>query len=185
MAHSSYTELEEDCTVVHSSNLILVCVDACDHSLRAFHWYLHYFHQPQHQVALVHVYTRPEMSNTVYTPDMYTAVYNELLEEELRKSAAITEKFLNICKEKGLKAETHSVAKVDNIGHTICSYAKEKHAANVVLGQRGLGAVKRTVFGSVSEHVLHHAHIPVLIVPPPKGHKHGRTASEIFSGQSC
>jgi nucleotide-binding universal stress UspA family protein len=34
----------------------------------------------------------------------------------------------------------------------------------IVLGARGLGTVKRLLVGSVSEHVLRHAHCPVLIV---------------------
>ena len=163
--------MEDDCTEICGSNLVLVCVDACNHSLRAFNWYLKYFHQPHHKLALVNVYTRPEMAQAVYTPEMYNAVYSDLLDEQLRKSAKITDTFHQVCKERGLDAEVHSLPKADTIGQTICNYAKEKHAACVVLGQRGLGAVKRTVFGSVSEHVLHHAHIPVVIVPPPKGHK--------------
>ena len=167
----SYSEMLDDCTVICGSNLILVCVDACNHSLRAFNWYLKFFHQPQHKLALVHVYTRPDMVQTVYTPEMYNAVYADLLDEARRKSSHVTDKFLQVCKERGLEAEVHNLVKHDTIGQTICSFAKEKHASSIVLGQRGLSAVKRTVFGSVSEHVLHHAHIPVLIVPPPKGHK--------------
>ena len=164
MAHNDYSHMEEDCTVICGSNLILVCVDACDHSLRAFNWYMKYFYQSDHKLALVHVYTRPEMA--VWNP-----MYSDLLDEQLRISTKITEKFQQLCKERGLDAEVHSIPKAESIGQTICSYAKERHAACVVLGQRGLGAVKRTVFGSVSEYVLHHAHIPVVIVPPPKGHK--------------
>ena len=56
----------------------------------------------------------------------------------------------------------------DSVGRAICDLVKELAPTCVVIGQRGLGAVKRTLFGSVSDFVLHHAHVPVVIVPPPK-----------------
>ena len=43
----------------------------------------------------------------------------------------------------------------------------EKHASDlIVVGARGLGAVKRMLLGSVSEAVLRHATCPVLVVHP-------------------
>ena len=33
----------------------------------------------------------------------------------------------------------------------------------IVMGTRGLGTVRRTILGSVSDYVLHHAHCPVII----------------------
>lgn len=54
----------------------------------------------------------------------------------------------------------------DSIGHTICKIAQENNASMIVIGQRGLGTIRRTFLGSVSDYVLHHAQIPVLVVPP-------------------
>ena len=50
-------------------------------------------------------------------------------------------------------------------GEAICELAKEKHVQIIVMGSRGLGAIRRTILGSVSDYVLHHAHIPVIIYP--------------------
>ena len=47
----------------------------------------------------------------------------------------------------------------------ICDLAKEKNADLIVMGSRGLNALRRTFLGSVSEYVLHHAHIPTTVVP--------------------
>lgn len=38
----------------------------------------------------------------------------------------------------------------------------------IVLGSHGHGVIRRALIGSVSEHVLHHASRPLLIVPAPR-----------------
>jgi nucleotide-binding universal stress UspA family protein len=48
----------------------------------------------------------------------------------------------------------------------IVSAAREPGVDLVVVGARGLGPIRRWLLGSVSEHVLHHADCPVLVVPP-------------------
>ena len=48
----------------------------------------------------------------------------------------------------------------------IIKYAKKEKAAYIVMGSRGLGKIRRTLLGSVSDFVVHHADVPVVIVPP-------------------
>lgn len=52
------------------------------------------------------------------------------------------------------------------IGPTICGAAVAESADICVLGARGLGPIRRTLLGSVSDYVVHHAPCPVLVVPP-------------------
>lgn len=49
------------------------------------------------------------------------------------------------------------------VGEAIVSAAKEERADLIILGTRGMGRVQRTFLGSVSDYVLHHSHIPVLV----------------------
>ena len=72
------------------------------------------------------------------------------------------------CKEHGIESRVFTSEISESVGRTICNLVKEHTPTCVVIGQRGLGAVKRQLYNSVSEFVLHHAHIPVVIVPPPK-----------------
>jgi nucleotide-binding universal stress UspA family protein len=44
--------------------------------------------------------------------------------------------------------------------------AREVNADLIVMGARGLSRVKELLLGSTSTKVLHHAHIPVTVVPP-------------------
>ena len=54
----------------------------------------------------------------------------------------------------------------DSVGHVICEIAKDNSASAIVIGARGLGALRRTFLGSVSDYVVHHSHIPTIVVPP-------------------
>jgi len=45
--------------------------------------------------------------------------------------------------------------------------ADRLNADLIVLGSHGHGAIHRALLGSVSEHVLHHARRPLLILPAP------------------
>jgi nucleotide-binding universal stress UspA family protein len=51
-------------------------------------------------------------------------------------------------------------------GETICSLATDLEADVVVVGSHGKGALAAAMLGSVSRHVVHHSHRPVLVVPP-------------------
>ncbi|KAI9217887.1 hypothetical protein BC828DRAFT_390069 [Blastocladiella britannica] len=48
----------------------------------------------------------------------------------------------------------------------LVDYINSEKAAMLVIGSRGLGAIKRALLGSVSEYCLHHVSCPVLIVKP-------------------
>ena len=49
-------------------------------------------------------------------------------------------------------------------GEAICQVAEDENVTFIVSGTRGLGRIKRTLVGSVSDYVLHHARVPVIVV---------------------
>jgi nucleotide-binding universal stress UspA family protein len=51
-------------------------------------------------------------------------------------------------------------------GDGILAAADAEHADIIVMGTRGRGGVERSILGSVSDHVIRHAHCPVLVVRP-------------------
>ena len=50
-------------------------------------------------------------------------------------------------------------------GASICRVAEDERVDLIVVGSHGKGFAKRAVLGSVSSHVVHHAHCPVLVIP--------------------
>ena len=162
--------------------LVLISVDGCDHSLRAFDWYYKNFYRKDHVIGLAHIYTQPEVpsfgkhhgkDNEITDNEEYQRRYNDVL----KKKATVIERYQELCDEKGMESRVMVKEKVASIGQTICDIAKENQVMCIVMGQRGLGAIKRTIYGSVSDYVLHHAHVAVLIVPPPKDHKYSKHLS--------
>lgn len=53
----------------------------------------------------------------------------------------------------------------NTVGQTIVEAAQRFEADFVVMGTRGLGTVRRTMLGSVSDYVLHHSSVPVMVCP--------------------
>ncbi|RYG71245.1 universal stress protein [Lentibacillus lipolyticus] len=51
-----------------------------------------------------------------------------------------------------------------NAGEKVCSYADEYDIDLIIIGNRGLGAVKKLLLGSVSTRVVQHANCPVLVI---------------------
>ena len=48
-------------------------------------------------------------------------------------------------------------------GEAIVRTAHEKSADMIICGCRGLGTIRRTIMGSVSDYIVHHADVPVVI----------------------
>ena len=48
-------------------------------------------------------------------------------------------------------------------GEYVVKVAQDHHAKMIITGTRGMGVIRRTMLGSVSDYVVHHAHCPVLI----------------------
>ena len=48
-------------------------------------------------------------------------------------------------------------------GHVIVKTAEEEKVSLIIAGTRGKGLIRRTILGSISDFILHHSKVPVLI----------------------
>lgn len=52
----------------------------------------------------------------------------------------------------------------NNPAMKICNYAEEHDADLIIAGSRGLGSVRKFLLGSVSNSIVQHAELPILII---------------------
>ena len=98
-------------------------------------------------------------------PDFeYMQQIHENLEQEARK--ALDAEVERVKAAGGRVVEAHlSMGSPDA---EIVKLAEDIGAGLIVLGSRGLGGIRRTLIGSVSDSVVRHAHCPVMVVREQK-----------------
>ncbi len=55
-------------------------------------------------------------------------------------------------------------------GHGVVTAAEAEGASLIVMGTRGLDVIRRTLLGSVSDYVVRHSKVPVLVCPCSQHH---------------
>lgn len=136
-----------------SAETVVVAVDGSAQSDEAFEWYFQHVHRPGNKVLLVHGMEMGSMP----TRDSWDSQMSsgKKKQDDLREK--YTQKF------KDMEISGKFISDFEKPGEFICEIAKKESASYVVMGTRGLGKFRRTIMGSVSDFVVHHASCPVLV----------------------
>ena len=112
----------------------------------------------------VHVlYVLPSAGELIGPHSYPTDRRESLLEEAERDARTFLDKHAErISSEGGKVAETH--LRTGRADKEVVRISEELDAGMIVLGSRGLGAVRRSLMGSVSDSVVRHAHCPVFVI---------------------
>jgi len=94
--------------------------------------------------------------------------------EEEAKTKVLEEKMKELLKEKEIPGILRTAA--GKPGEVICQVAEEETASMIVTGTRGMGKVRRTILGSVSDYLVHHSHCPVIVCRYPEQPKSRRSS---------
>ncbi|GMJ03302.1 hypothetical protein like AT1G68300 [Hibiscus trionum] len=93
--------------------------------------------------------------------DLITAVQ----ENQKKLALALLEKAKEICANHGVEAET--MTEVGDPKDKICEAVEKLNIELLIVGSHGRGAIQRAFLGSVSNHCVHNAKCPVLVVRKP------------------
>ncbi|VDL97982.1 unnamed protein product [Schistocephalus solidus] len=168
--NSSPKESENGDYLSTAERKVLLSVDGSEDSARAFEWYTTNLLREKDGLILVHI-VEPANAGVNYglatKPAVLTEDFSKHITELVDKGKELGKKFLHQSKALGIRARfvLHIGAKP---GEHICRLSKELAIDIIVMGSRGLGKLRRTFLGSVSDYVLHHASTPVIIIPPQK-----------------
>nr|XP_022298593.1 uncharacterized protein LOC111107609 [Crassostrea virginica] len=136
---------------------VLIAIDGSNFAENAFKWYVANFHKPANKVVLLHVI------ENLGIQDMSPARYLELQKEAKEKAEALKVKYTSLAKDLGVESAEVHIETSDKPEHAIIEAADKGKATYIVSGSRGMGLLRRTILGSTSDFILHHAHCPVLI----------------------
>nr|XP_012566145.1 universal stress protein Slr1101 [Hydra vulgaris] len=148
-----------------------IAIDDSITSERAFSWYLNHYHKTDDKLLLIHIHQMPQLPpmglSGALVAQSLTRSFHEMVEDSIKESKHAIAKFESQCRERNIKHEVIFEDDFHSPGNMICEMAQKHKAEAIIMGQRGLGTMKRLLLGSTSDYVLHHANVPVVIVPPP------------------
>ncbi|XP_046380404.1 putative universal stress protein SSP1056 [Haliotis rufescens] len=142
------------------SRVVVVALDGSEFSEYAFNWYKENVHRADDFVIAVH---SPEYQHCLSSgharPDIKQVV--EQMEQEQKKKNKLLEGFSALLTDAGMTGKVKSV--IGSPGEVIVRIADEENASLIVTGARGVGKIRRTLLGSVSDYIVHHSHVPVTV----------------------
>ncbi|XP_067683993.1 universal stress protein YxiE-like [Haliotis asinina] len=151
-----------------SQRNVVLAMDGSNHSMYAFDWYLENIHKAHDHVIIVHC---PEYHAVMQAPMVLADVtaVSEIMAEEEKKIKALLNNFGEKLRSAGIGGKVKSVG--GQPGEVVVRVAEEEGASLIITGTRGNGTIRRTLMGSVSDFIVHHSHVPVLVCRR-KAHAH-------------
>lgn len=135
--------------------VIAIAIDDSEHAENALKWYIKQIRRAGDLVVFVHC------------PEVYDLKEEHLAERQVKErqhqASKLEQKFMNLLTEAapGLPGKIRTAA--GKPGEVVVKLAEEEKATIIVCGTRGQGKIRRTLIGSVSDYIVHHSSIPVLV----------------------
>ena len=143
--------------------ICLVAIDGSKHADIALQWFKDNAWREGDLVLLVHTLDHKHTmayGSVAMMPGNPDALAQQFRGEE-KRAEQVMETFKQKCIDIGMPADI--LKAYGDAGEAIVRTAHEKGVDMIICGCRGLGTIRRTIMGSVSDYIVHHADAPVII----------------------
>jgi nucleotide-binding universal stress UspA family protein len=119
--------------------------------------------------------TQPSMFGLLARlPDVLRDAAVELDWQGLREAEKTAAEGVRLAQTAGFHAEPLLVREEEKTWRVLLEAAERNEAAAIVVGPHGLSGIGRAMLGSVSTALIHHSHLPVLVVPSTTAEEQSR-----------
>ncbi|KAH3715338.1 universal stress protein in QAH/OAS sulfhydrylase 3'region-like [Dreissena polymorpha] len=146
---------------------IIMGMDGSRNAEEALTWFKENLHEPGDFLILVHI---PEYKHLITMPVMTSdaALMSRIVDEEQHVTTERMTKFQTLLDHQGIQGSVKEMG--GDPGHQLIEAAVQEGADFIITGNRGLGTLRRTFLGSVSDYVVHHSPVPVIVCRLPHSH---------------
>uniref|UniRef100_H2YBS5 UspA domain-containing protein n=1 Tax=Ciona savignyi TaxID=51511 RepID=H2YBS5_CIOSA len=146
---------------------VLISVDESKIAANAFDWYFEHIHQDGNEVIICHICEQPAIPVCIFLDDDVVVTYSDDI-EKLRQEATQKLNSLKKAYETRMEGKNVTAKFLFNfadipVGEAIIQIANKEQCDAIITGSRGMGAFRRTILGSVSDYVMHHAKATVMV----------------------
>ncbi|KAJ3403711.1 hypothetical protein HDU80_003822 [Chytriomyces hyalinus] len=161
------------------TRVIVVAIDASKHAQKAFDWALDHMCRGSGDASgvldeIVLLNCRPvaatpsvPVGDEIFAGAVISSNqdYQAWAAEQTRiESHTLLKKYAHRVMERNKGVIVRAIALEGDTREELCNAAKQLRAECVVMGSQGMSLVSKLMVGSVSDHVLHHASCPVIVV---------------------
>jgi nucleotide-binding universal stress UspA family protein len=138
---------------------ILVPIDFSEESANALHYAMEFNRHFFAKLIFLHVFDIPVTA--IDEEQRFIVNYNQLRQQQQERMWD----FINTEKQGVFKYDMEVYASSGGHYTVIADFAASRGIDLVILGNKGVGGIRRWLFGSVAKYMLAHAAVPVLCVP--------------------
>ncbi|XP_059165561.1 universal stress protein YxiE-like [Physella acuta] len=145
---------------------VLIGVDGSEPSNFACDWYFQHLWTSEDYIVLLNCPDLHDTGRSQWNAGKYVFVDREVENVRVREGEEQLHHELEKFREKLLQHSAHGKVRAISAKSpevAILRTAEEEKCDVIVIGCRGRSALRRTILGTVSDYIVHHSHVPVVV----------------------